>query len=328
MFFRYNESGFGNIKNMTWTFVALLGYFFGAVTAILDKYLLSDNHIKAPAVYAFFVALFSLFALAFIPFGFQFFSWYNAGIFLCAGLFFVYGLLALYTAVRGNEISRVSPLVGTVVSIMAFGVTLLPFSEVEIIWSGRMVLALILLIGGGFLISFDLPFRKEEHFSKYVVIAGVLMAGSFLLLKYGYGDANFVTGLIWSRIGMFLGGISLLLFPLFRGQILEMSSGLSERPQTSLLTGVIFVVNKVLAGVGSFLIIYAIKLGPVALVQAFSGIQYVFLLALVLPLSFRYPKVFSEKLLFWDWFQKICAILLIGLGLWLAATSGVKLFNV
>ncbi len=313
---------------MTWTLVALLGYFFGAVTALLDKVLLSDNHIKAPAVYAFFVSLFSLFAVVFVPFGFQFFGWYHTGVFLLSGIAFVYGLLALYTAVRGNEISRVSPLAGTVVSVVAFGMALLPFSPEPLEWSSRIILALLLLIGGGFLVSFDLPFRKGEHFSKFVIIAGVLMAFSFLLLKHGYADANFVSGLVWSRLGMFFGGLSLLLFPVFRGQILETGSGSSLRSRMSFSTGSIFVINKVLAGIGSFLIIYAIKLGPVALVQAFSGVQYVFLLALALPLSIRYPQVFGERLLFWDWFQKICAIVLIGLGLWLAATGGVKLFNI
>jgi hypothetical protein len=161
-----------------------------------------------------------------------------------------------------------------------------------------------------------------------VLVAGVLMALSLLLLKYGYADANFVSGLVWSRLGIFVAGLSLLAPPVFRRQILEASGHFSTTPSASLSTGSIFVVNKVCAGAASFLIAYAIKLGPVAFVQALSGMQYVFLLMLALPLSLRYPRVFDEKLLFWDWFQKACAILCIGLGLWLAASSGVKLLVV
>jgi uncharacterized membrane protein len=310
---------------MSWVLVALFGYFFNAVAAILDKYLLSGP-IKAPAAYAFFVSLFSLFTLFFIPFGFQFFGWQTTGIFLLSGVLFLYGLVSLYVAVQEREISRVSPLVGTVVSVVAFGAALfLPNALSEMIFTVQHMLALVLLIGGGLLISFDLPLRKGEHISRFVFLAGGAMAVSLLLLKYGYGQANFISGLIWSRLGMFFAGLSLLIVPKFRQQIFGDAKKTTASRKTAAHTGVVFVINKACAGLASFLIVYATFLGPVSFIQALSGMQYVFLLALALPLSFRFPKVFGEKLSFWDWFQKICAIILIGLGLWLSATSGVKL---
>jgi hypothetical protein len=45
----------------------------------------------------------------------------------------------------------------------------------------------------------------------------------------------------------------------------------------------------------------------------------------MIPLSFRFPGIFGEKLYFWDWFQKAVAIIIIGWGLWLATVSGVSL---
>lgn len=312
---------------MSWILAALLGYFFLAVAAIFDKYLLAER-IKAPAVYAFFVSLFSLFVLSLIPFGFQFFNWQTTGLFLLSGALFLYGLVALYIAVKENEISRISPLVGTVVSLVAIGAGFFPGIFSETAFSLTHILALVLLIGGGLLVSFDLPLRKHEHISLSVVIAGIAMGVSLLLLKYGYTQANFVSGLIWSRIGMFLGGLSLLLVPVYRGQILGEMGKFSGVSRGAVHTGSVFVLNKVCAGGASFLILYAVKLGPVSFVQALSGMQYVFLLMLALPLSLRYPRVFGEKMYFWDWFQKAVAILIIGLGLWLFAMSGVKLFVV
>ncbi|MDO8566449.1 MAG: hypothetical protein Q7S04_04705 [Candidatus Moranbacteria bacterium] len=309
---------------MSWIGVALFGYFFNAVTAIFDKYLLAER-IKTPAVYAFFVSLFSLFVLIFIPFGFRFFNWQTTGIFLFSGALFLYGLVALYTAVKESEISRITPLVGTVVSLVAIGVGFFPGTFSETAFSLSHIVVLVLLIGGGLLISFDLPLRKQEHISSSVVIAGVAMGVSLLLLKYGYADANFVSGLIWSRIGMFLAGLSLFLVPTYRGQILNEVSAFSGISRSVVHTGAIFVMNKLCAGGASLLIIYATYLGPVSFVQALSGMQYVFLLLLALPLSLRYPQVFGERLFFWDWFQKACAIIIIGLGLWLSATSGIKL---
>lgn len=312
---------------MSWITVALFGYFFNAVAAIFDKYLLAER-IKTPAVYAFFVSLFSLFVLPFAFFGFRFFNWQTTGIFLLSGVLFLYGLVAAYTAVKESEISRVSPLIVTVVSLVAISVGFFPGTFSETAFSLLHILALVLLIGGGLLVSFDLPLRKHEHISLSVIVAGIAMGVSLLLLKYGYGQTNFVSGLIWSRIGIFLGGLSLLLVPLYRGQILGEMEKFSTTSRTALHTGALFVLNKVCAGAASFLIIYAAYLGPVSFVQAFSGMQNVFLLFLALPLSLRYPRVFGERMYFWDWFQKACAIIIIGLGLWLAATSGVKLLVV
>lgn len=309
---------------MTWALVALLGYFFSAVSVLFDKYLLSDR-IATPAIYAFFVALFSLFALFFIPFGFQFLGLYTTGIFLLSGIFFVYGLIAFYTAVQKHEVSRVAPLLGTTVSLVAFLAVFIPGIAGESLSGLRYLLALCFLIGGGLLISFDLPLRKGENIPKLILVAGLAMGVSMLLLKQGYKDADFISGLVWSRLGIFIGGLSLLFFSSYRKQIFAQLSHFSAKPDRAKSTGALFVLNKTCAGVASFLTTYAVAHGSVSFVQALSGMQYVFVLLLAFPLALRYPKIFGEKLSFWDWFQKVVAVILIGLGLWLAATSGVKL---
>lgn len=311
---------------MTWALVALFGYFFSAVSAVFDKYLLSDR-IPTPAVYAFFVSLFSLFALGFIPFGFQFGDTKTIGILLVSGMLFVYGLIAFYQAVKQHEVSRVAPLVGTTVSLVAFLAVFAPGVSGEAHVGAWYIGALTLLILGGLLISFDLPLRRGEHISWYVITAGILMGLSFLFLKEGYAHTNFQSGLVWSRLGMTLAGLTLLLVPQFRKQIFAQFHGFSHRSSRATSTGSLFVINKVTAGIASLLIAYAISLGSVSFVQALSGIQYVFILALMIPLSFRYPDIFGEKLSFWDWAQKGIAVMIIGLGLWLAAMSGVPLLG-
>src|SRR3989344_1611733 len=99
----YNRITNADSFSMTWALLAIFGYFFHAVSSLLDKYLLSDRHIPAPATYAFFVSIFSLFTVFFIPFGFSFPGWYITGIFLFSGMVFVYGLVSLYSAVRRSE---------------------------------------------------------------------------------------------------------------------------------------------------------------------------------------------------------------------------------
>ncbi len=308
---------------MTWALVALLGYFFSAVSAAFDKFLLSDR-IPTPSVYAFFVSLFSLFALGFVPFGFHLLDMSTTLTLLLSGMTFVYGLVAFYAAVKRHEVSRVAPLVGTLISLVAFGAVFLPGMEGTTV-SGWFVVALLLLITGGLLISFDLPLRRGEHISWYIVLAGLLMGISFLLLKAGYAGADFVSGLVWSRLGMTLAGFTLLVVPIFRRQILAQFAGFGHRSPRAASTGGLFLLNKTTAGLGTFLLAYATYLGSVSFVQALSGMQYVFLLLLTFPLSFRYPQIFGERLHFWDWFQKAVAVGIIGLGLWLATRSGVPI---
>lgn len=301
--------------------IALFGYFFNAVAALFDKYLLADR-IKAPVVYAFYVAMFSLFALFFVPFEFGFFGWQPTLFAFFSGIIFLYALVALYTAFKKYEVSRVAPLVGTVTSITAFFFAF--FSGTTL--GSTIFLALAFLIFGGLLISFDLPLKKNEHIPFFpILLAGVGIGISLILLKQGYEENNFVSGLVWSRLGIFVGGITLLSFAPFRHQILDHSQETTTDPGRARKTGVYFVLSKVCAGIGSFLVVYAISRGSVALVQALSGMQYLFLLLLALPLSLRFPALFDERLFFWDWFQKGCAIVLIGIGLWLSAQSGVTL---
>ena len=309
---------------MTWALVALLGYFFSAVSAAFDKFLLSDR-IPTPAVYAFFVSLFSLFALGFAPFGFHLLDIGTTITLLLSGMTFVYGLVAFYAAVKRHEVSRVAPLVGTIISLVAFLAVFLPGMAGEVAVDSRYIMALVFLIVGGLLISFDLPLRRGEHISWYIMLAGILMGMSFLFLKSGYAGTDFVNGLVWSRLGMTLAGLTLFIVPLFRRQIVAQFTGFGHRSSRAASTGGLFLLNKTTAGLGTFLVAYATYLGSVSFVQALSGMQYVFLLFLTFPLSFRYPQIFGERLHFWDWFQKVVAVGIIGFGLWLATMSGIPL---
>ena len=312
---------------MSFAVIAILGYFFLAIAALLDKYILSDEHMLAPATYAFYGGVFSLFTLAFVPFGFGYLGIFPTGILLLSGIFFLYGLLFLYQAIRKGEISRVAPLVGTIIALTVFLAPFVPGVFGEPVLDIYFILALILLIGGGFLISFDFPLKKGEVIPGEVITAGILFGIHFLLLKYGYGHTDFINGLIWSRIGIFLGALTLLFIPLFRREIFSRSRHMRTKPKHALGTLAVFTTNKACAGLASYLVAYASFLGSVALVQALNGLQYVFLLLLMIPIAFRYPDIFREKLHFWDWFQKVIAIIIIGLGLFLASVGGVWFLN-
>ncbi len=307
---------------MHWITLALAGYFFNAVTALFDKYLLAGR-IKEPVVYAFFVSVLSLFAVVLVPFGYKPIPWQTGVVFVISGILFLYGLVAFYNAVKRSEISRVAPLVGIAISVIA-GVASLAFGPAaNLSFSPGHFLSLLMLLAGAFLIAFDLPLKKNDALMKSTLLAGALMALSLLFLKTGYRNADFVNGLLWSRLGFIVGGFSLFIIPQYRRAILENTRRLSSSNKRDVTTGFLFLLNKIFGAAATFLLTYAAYLGPVTFIQALNGVQYAFVLILALPLAMKFPKIFGERLYFWDWFQKAAAIVLIALGTWLAVTQGV-----
>jgi transporter family protein len=311
---------------MTWISFAILGYFCNALSQLLDKVILTEKHIPKPAVYAFYVSLFSLFSLFFAPFGFSIIPTYYLVVFLLSGVAFIVGLLFFYMAVKVGNVARIAPLVGLVTSLtVILGSAIFPTTFGDIHFSRSVFLALGLLIVGGVLIAYDLPFRRGDRFPLSAILSGVLLGGSLLLLKYGYQEIDFINGLVWSRLGIVITGLSFLLIPLYRRQILVHHHPTKMKTRQNLMTLFLFVTNKSCAGIATFLILYATNLGSVAFVQALNGLQYVFLLLLAIPLSLRLPHIFGEHLGFWDWAQKGLALILIGLGFWFMGAGGVSI---
>lgn len=311
---------------MHWAFFALSGYFLLAVSQLLDKFLLSGKRIPDPAVYAFYVALFSLFSFVFAPFGLGAVEGGTALLIVLSSFLFLYGLLAFYYAVRDYEISRIAPLHGLITALTVFaGALALPELFGEVPFDALTVFALVLMIAGGFLVAYDLPLRKTDHFPVSVVLSGVGVGASSLLLKSVYLETGFVSGLVWSRLAIFAAGLSLLLIPLYRRQIFRRHKKMAGEKKRTAVTGGLFIVNKSLAGGATMLLLYALSLGPASFVNALNGTMYVFLLLLAIPVAHSFPHVFEEKMSLSDWLQKIVAIVLIMLGFALMAFSGFTL---
>lgn len=307
---------------MTWIFLALLGYFFNALASVFDKFLLSDGRIGSPLLYAFYTSLVSLFALILLPFGFLFVGGEAVFLGLLAGFLFLVGLVAFYEAVKRSEVSRAAPLIG--VSIVGF-LFLLSFPQ----GTGSFlnigvtdILALGLLSAGSFALVKHGGRGRDPQFIRLVTVAAALMAASLIVLKQSYELSNFSTGFVWSRLGMFLTGMSFLLFPVFRGQIFSSSKHHAKPTARNLGTASFFALNKVFGGAGAFLIAYAVSLGPVTFIQGMNGAQFAFLFLLIIPLSRRYPDIFHEKLDRVDMLEKIIGILLLAAGVFLIASSG------
>jgi hypothetical protein len=315
---------------MNWIALALAGYFLAAVSSVGDRFLLASKRIMHPAGYAFFTSVLSLFALLFTFFDrAPSLPWSARCLAMLSGAFYVYGLLFLYTAVQRQMVSLTTPLVSIASSIGIFlpvfilGVMMDSDSRTLLLWSAVFV---FLLAGGGLL-----AFERDEH-RKWVTIPwqAILLAGCFfaaaqLTLKGGYAVLHvpFLSSIVWSRLGFFLGGLSLLCKSSWRQEILETVRGIWKRDTVarranSRVTGLLFTVNKILGGVSLLLIDGAIFMGSVALVQAMESIRLAFVFVLARLFSFAYPQVFPERFSWGVWVRKLLAFILLGIGIWLA----------
>lgn len=298
---------------MSWLFYAILAYFIAAVVSALDKVILT-RAIPSPRLYAAWVGIFGVYGLLLIPFGFRLSPLIQAPALLlmslASGAVFVVGLYFLYSAIQRSEVSRISPLFGALVTIFTLIVSSIFLVERL---DNLEIFAFLLLLAGGALISIKILDLKSLN-KDVVIFSGIgafLFAASFVLIKSVYLRTEFLNGFVAGRAGEVLAGI-LFLLSARNKEVLSIRTYLRSISNQS---AGLFLLNKSLAGVFFLLQNYAVFLGSVVLVQALSGIQYVFLIFLAAFLSFKYPAILVEKFTKKSILVKAVSITLISFGL-------------
>jgi drug/metabolite transporter (DMT)-like permease len=291
----------------------LFAYFFNSISITVDKFLLT-KHVPNPVVYIFYISIFSLVALLFLPFT----SLPSLNIFLLASsstLLWTTGAYFMYAALQKGQSSRVIPVIGTLVPVtlltIAFFQNSLSLNE---IWAGViLVLGLIFITlnaWGGKI------FLKELLFE---VLSALFFASSYLVLREAYLQENFLTVLVYSRLILLPIGLFILLIPNFRKTIFLKKDG----PKINFFSkiGLLFLIGQILGGSQELLLTFSISLANPAIVNSLQGTQYVFLLIFNIALSKKYPHIFQEDLSPKALTTKILGIILIGLGLVMLAYS-------
>lgn len=306
---------------MKFIFISIFAYFLISLQVILDKFLLSSQRVSHPSVYAFYTGVLSLFSFILIPVGVywsgvaQFFQY------MVAGVLFIYGVLFLFFALKDSEASRVMLVVGAVVPVITYLFSLVFFRE---ILQFPQVFGVGLLIGGGIMISWKM---SEEHRRRklfkgfsYCVWAAIFLAVSSMAFKELYRAGGFIHVFVWTRLGLVMGALSLLVYSSWRNKIIRSLRGLKKPGRAHASTGALFVGNKAVGGLGSIMVQYGISLGSVTVVNALISVEYVFIFIIGAVLSVKFPKIFHERYRPADIFEKAVAIVII--------TAGVALVTV
>ena len=302
---------------MLWLFFAIFSYFLFAITTIIDKFLL-NGPIPNPKIYSFYVGIFSIFALLLIPLGFSIPEPSQIFLSLGAGAISIFALYSLYCALWRFEPSRIIPALGGLLPIFTFCLSYIIFQEKMIEYKG--ILAFLLLILGAILINLEIPHRFSQKSGggfkalKIVFVTAFLFSLFFILAKIVYTTEAFWSGFIWMRLGAFLAALFFLLSPEVKKEIFKHRNTFKKK------TASIFLLNQGL-GAGAFMsqnfAVFLVPFSLLAFVNALQGIQYIFILIFTIFLSLKIPHILKEKFSKRILFQKILAVFLIGLGLFL-----------
>ncbi|MBI4050838.1 MAG: EamA family transporter [Candidatus Doudnabacteria bacterium] len=291
---------------MTYVWIAVFAYFLFALNGIADKFLLTKA-VRHPIVYAFYIGVTGPLTWVLAPFGLKGIGLRDLVIAIIGGGAFVIALYFLYVATRQTSISRLLPIEGGLVPVFTLVLAYVILQE---------RLALSQQIAFGFLVlgAVLIAFKQDKtgwhpKALRNAAIGALLFALSLSLTKYIFEQTNFVSGLIWTRIGFFLVSISFLIPRRSRKYILDAPK------QTTTGNKFLYYGTRVTGGLAGFLQNYAISLGSVTIVSGLQGTQYALLLVLTAFLSKYHPKILKEKVTGPILAQKISAIVLITLGL-------------
>lgn len=216
----------------------------------------------------------------------------------------------MFKALKIGQVSRVIPIIGTLVPLV-----LLVFASQTNSVSPLQTLAISLLIlGMVFLTITDWQGNFKFRELLFEVLSAGFFAVSYIILRQAYQSSDFFSVIVWSRLILLPLGLIILLIPHLRRKIIT-----SQGPKINFLSkpGLIFLGGQISGTTSELLLLFSISLANPALVNSLQGTQYIFLLALSLILAKKYPAIFEEKLTIKTLLPKSLGIILIGVGLYL-----------
>jgi len=291
-----------------WITIALSGYLLLAFTGIADKFLVSKV-VRQPIAYAFYTAITGPFSLVLAPFGAKLLSPHDFVVALVSGICFITFIYFSYSAIRESSVSRVMPIQGGLVPMFVFLFSYLILGERL---AGSQTFGFLFLVAGAVLISFRKEHGAWTHKALlFASLAAAFLAMSSVLTKYIFDHSNFISGMVWTRIGFIIPILPILMFKKNRKAIFNAPKEAGVR------NAVLYYSSRATGTVGGFLQNYAVSLGSVSVVSALQGTQFVFLLLLTSFFSVYFPSVLKEKINPAVIALKLMAIILISFGLYL-----------
>jgi drug/metabolite transporter (DMT)-like permease len=291
--------------------LAVLGHGLIGISLIWDKVLLKRPATRNLLSYVFWLGAISIFGLILIPFGFKMPAPKLAGMAFAAGLLDLIASYFYYWALKAGEASDELAAMGGF-SPLATALIALPLLKQPL--RGQLI-GFSLMTAGGFIM-----FGAEKKPLGKMLPKIVLASGGFgmmsVLQRMVYNQTNFVTGFVFYTLGTFIGSMALLAPASWRRQIFQYSE---QAPPKSRFW---YMVNRFTAGVGSFLLAFAVSRTSPVLVNAISGVRYVIIFIAAYAITRWKPSWFREDFRKWPLIAKATATCLVIAGLALIGLGG------
>jgi uncharacterized membrane protein len=310
-----------------WLLLAIIAYSIFSLTGVVDKLVVS-NKLKNPLTVSFWVSLYGIPSALILlvglwpatwaePFRFHAPSLDGITLITAAGMLLQLSLMLGYMALWRGEASRVVPTVGASTTIFSLVFAYLILGErLPFISYG----AFALLLAGALIISV-----RRGHWGGWwfwlALAAGAAAALQAVVIKVVYGFNHFISSIALLGLGNII--VCLILLALVPAVRHEALAAIHPKParrrgtQIKRLAGagaVWLFINNLIGSAGVIILNLALKLGPVSLVNAMKGLQYVGIFVIALLLGRTHPKLLKEELTGQTIGQKLLSIILIGLG--------------
>jgi drug/metabolite transporter (DMT)-like permease len=292
-------------------FIAVVAHGLIGLSLVWDKVLLKKPAMQNVLSYVFWLGCISIFGLLLIPFGFKFPGFKLAGLGFVAGLLDLIASYFYYLALQRGEASEELAAMGgfTPIATALLSIPLLkaPF--------GGSLLGFFLMAAGG-LVMFFAETRPLKTMLPMIAAASVGFGLMNVLQKIVFNQTNFISGYVFFTIGTTVGSLLLLVPPSWRKQVFEHSE---QAPPSSKFW---YMFNRFTAGVGSFLVVFAVSKASPSIVTAISGVRYVIIFVLAYAITRWMPRWFRENFTRPVLLAKSLATALIVAGLVLAGLQG------
>jgi drug/metabolite transporter (DMT)-like permease len=284
--------------------IAIIAHGLIGISLLWDKVLLKKKGMQNLVSYVFWLGAISIFGLLLIPFGFHMPSLKIAAIATVAGFCDLAASFFYYSALKAGEASEelaamggFTPVATVLIAIPILGAQL----------DGQL-LGFILMTFGGFIMFFAEKVDLRRMLPR-VLAAAVLFGLTNVLQKVAFNAVHFVSGYVFFTVGTFLGSMALLIPPSWRRQIFQTSEQAPPRSKAG------YMINRFLAGVGSFLVVFAVSRANPALVNAIAGVRYVVIFIGAYAITRWRPSWFREDFSKWALLIKAAATSLVVAGL-------------
>ncbi len=264
----------------SWLWIAILAQFLSAVTVTIDKFLVSRTaHVGKPLVLTFYIAALGGFVVLLIPFGvmwptsFAFFAALGSGVAFLTGLYFQ------YSTFQSTRVSDAAPVIG---AISALTTLLLAFMWIDGDVTSAMLVPILLLIVGVGIIS---RMHFAPHALRYALFSGFCFGCMFFFTKLVFNEIDLLSGFFWTRVTGVAGAFALLAIPAARTAIFHSGKHASTGAKGLILA------SKGVGSISGILTTIAVSLGSVSVVNALSGVQFVFLFLFALVFATYIPRL-------------------------------------